>query len=87
MSETILDHASGKKLLYFISACQFLLSAPTSVVEVINVLGTQNWDKLTRSAPWPADDPVPLWDTVTIFTQTGKWMLVSLLEVVVKSEA
>lgn len=42
--------------------------ARTSVVEVIDVLRTHDRDQLTRSALGPADDAVPLWDTVAVFT-------------------
>lgn len=45
----------------------------TSVVEVIDVLWTQHRNQLTRSALGPADDAVPLRDTVASFTkQTAK---------------
>lgn len=53
-----------------------LLWCHTSVVEIVDVVWTQYWNQLTRSAPWPADDPVPLRDTVTIYTNHWKHPLV-----------
>lgn len=46
--------------------------APTSVVEVIDVLWTHDGDQLTCSALGPADDAVPLWDTVTVLQITNQ---------------
>ena len=46
--------------------------AHTSVVEVIDVLWTQDGNQLICSAVGPADDAVPLRHTVTVFQTTNQ---------------
>lgn len=62
-----------------ISAVGVCFCCATSVVEVIDVCWALHWDQLARSAPGPADNPIPLRRTVPILENDEKQDVATLV--------